>query len=86
MTAVGWTVRNRMARNKTAVVRDAWRGYQHGKPATDVARQIARDILGGAIADPTQGATHFYSPGILPKKGQETKGLDVGGGLEFGQG
>ncbi len=32
----------------------------------------------GTIADPTAGATHFYTPRIMPKKGEDTDGIDVG--------
>ncbi len=36
----------------------------------------------GSIADPTAGATHFHTPRITPKKGEDTGGIDVGEGLE----
>ncbi len=81
-TAVGWTVRNRMIRNGTAQVDHAWHGYQHGKAPTAAAILIAKGILDGTIPDPTDGATHFYTPKIMPKEGEDTTGVDVSGGLE----
>ena len=47
-----------------------------------MASTIAQGIMTGSIADPTAGATHFYTPRIMPKKGEDTDGIDVGGGLE----
>lgn len=85
-TAVGWTVRNRMTRNGTTEVDRAWHGYQHGKAATATALVIAKGILDGTIPDPTGGATHFYTPKIMPKEGDDTTGVDVGGGLESVEG
>ena len=82
MTAVGWTVRNRMVRNGRSDVSDVWTAYRHGKDATQDALRIARGILDGSIPDPTNGATHFYTPDTMPKNGDETKGKDVAGGLE----
>jgi Cell Wall Hydrolase len=73
MTAVGATVLNRMSRNKAKVVRDAWGGYQHGKRASDAALGLARGLLNHSIPDPTGGATHFYSPGSMPKEGEDTR-------------
>lgn len=80
--AVGWTVRNRMARNGATHVDQAWRGYQHRKAPTAAALVIAAGILHGKIPDPTDGATHFYTPEIMPKIGEDTTGIDVAGGLE----
>ena len=82
MTAVGWTLRNRMQRDDTTHVSGAWGGYQHDHAASPPAVRIARGILANTIADPTSGATHFYTPRIMPKSGDETTGIDVGGGLE----
>jgi hypothetical protein len=82
MRAVGWTLRNRMIRNQEARVDAAWHGYQHGAHVTDAATQIARGILAGTIPDPTNGATHFYSPSTMPKEGQPTRGMNVAGDLE----
>lgn len=61
-------------------------GYQHSKDGTDAALKIARGILDQTIPDPTNGATHFYSPKSEPKKGEEEmakkKHFNVLGGLE----
>ena len=90
MTAVGWTVRNRMQRNKVDQVDKVWRGYAHGTPSSRgqeqmqyaQARRIATGILAGTISDPTHGATNFYSPKDMPKEGGDTSKTDVSGGLE----
>lgn len=60
--AVGSTVLNRMRRDDTARVQDVWGGYSHNQTANAQARQLARDLLTGAVMDNTGGATHFYSP------------------------
>ena len=87
MLAVGWTVRNRMERNGTTLVSDVQRAYAHGASATDETRQIARSILAGTMADPTNGATHFYTPDRMQKEGDVLRpGQDVSGGLETTQG
>ena len=81
--AVGWCLKNRMTRNGTADVERVWSpAFQHGKPATATALADAAAILGGSTTDPTDGATHFYTPLAMPKKGEATAGIDVGGGLE----
>jgi spore germination cell wall hydrolase CwlJ-like protein len=83
MTAVGWTLRNRMIRNRTDHVDHAWRGYQHGKAPSAEAMRIAEGIIDGTIPDPTNGATHFYTPDIMRKEHQPPrKGEDDSGGLE----
>ena len=82
-TAVGWALRNRMLRNRTDNVERVWSpAFQHRKHANALATQLATGILNGQIADPTSGATHFYTPRIMPKKGEATAGIDVAGGLE----
>jgi hypothetical protein len=82
MSAVGWTLRNRMIRNEAARVDAAWHGYQHGAHVTAEATRIARGILAGTIPDPTNGATHFYSPSTMRKEGEPTRGSNVGPELE----
>ena len=47
-----------------------------------LAPTIARALLDGQTSDPTKGATHFYTPRAMPKKGENTGGADVGGKLE----
>ena len=82
-TAVGWVLRNRMIRNGTDNVERVWTpAFQHRKHPSALATQLATGILNGAITDPSSGATHFYTPRIMPKKGQSTAGVDVAGGLE----
>ena len=81
MLAVGWTVLNRMHRNGTASVRDVWGGYQHYKKPEPATIETARQILGGADPDTTDGATHFYTPRQMPHEGMPRHG-DTGGGLE----
>jgi hypothetical protein len=82
MTAVGSTVLNRMRRNGTTSVRSAWQGYQHNHPPDAATLNLARRLLQGQVTDPTAGATHFYTPNIMPQQGQPTAGHDVGGDLE----
>ena len=43
---------------------------------------LAESIVRGEVVDNSGGATHWYSPRSMPKEGDETKGFDVGGGLE----
>ena len=83
--AVDWTVLNRMRRNGTDLVGDV-RGYRDEKDPDDLSLEMARGILGGNIVDNTGGATHFYSPQIMPREGGSTAGYDVGGGLERTEG
>ena len=81
--AVGWCLRNRMIRNKTGDVRRVWSpAFTHRAPATATTLKDARAILDGSLPDPAGGATHFYTPAAMPKEGDATDGVDVGGGLE----
>ncbi len=82
--AVGWCLRNRMTRNGTDDVEKVWHpAFQHRAPATIMTLKDAAGILNGSVPDPTNGATHFYTPAIMPKKGDKIGGVDVGGGLEL---
>ena len=82
--AVGATVLNRMRRNGTDRVDDVRGGYSYltPAPADKPAPAIARGLLVNSIKDPTNGATHFYSPKSMPKQGDKVSGFDIGGGLE----
>lgn len=85
-TAVGWTVRNRMTRDNTTSVADVARAYtpaQYTAFPTQQIRNLALSILQSTVPDPTNGATHFYSPISMPKEGEYTGGSAVGGGLEW---
>ena len=79
--AVEFTVVDRMRRNGTFNVHAVWSRYGHSASPTQGTIALARQILSGAIADPTDGATYFYTPDIMPKKGGRLHG-DTGGGLE----
>jgi hypothetical protein len=82
-SAVGWTVVNRMSRGNTEKVRDVSGQYSTAQAATAPMVQLAGQLLRGEITDPSDGATHYYSPKTMPKEGQPTSGYDVGGGLEL---
>jgi hypothetical protein len=57
--AVGFTVLNRMRRNGTDTVQSVWNAYAHHLSPEPSSLHVARTILNGAAADPTDGATHF---------------------------
>lgn len=81
-SSVAFTVVNRMRRNATARVKDVSTGYAHSQAATPDAVLLATRILKNQLADPSNGATHFYSPSQMPKEGGNTAGFDISGGLE----
>ena len=81
--SVGWTVLNRMARRNTKNVADVSRAYARNQSPNPTMQELAGSLLRGNISDPTQGATHFYSPISMPKEGQVIQGFDIGGGLEL---
>ena len=81
-TAVGWTVLNRMSRNNTNSVSDVDHAYSRNQAPTQTMRDLAGRLLRGEIPDPTNGATHYYSPRTMPQEGGDTTRYDVGGGLE----
>ncbi len=79
---VGWTIVNRMKRHHATRVSAAWHGYSHSHSADYTSQQLAVAILTGKAPDISQGATHFYTPGTMPKEGEPTFGWDTDGGLE----
>ena len=90
MAAVGHTLRNRMLRNGAGTVQEVWAGYDHRSAAPEkegdvaayaLAKQVAEDIIDGKIADPTNGATYYYTPARMAKEEGAMHG-DAAGGLE----
>lgn len=90
--AVGSTVINRMNRNNLENVADVT-GYVKNQIPNQRAMRVAIGLLDGSITDNTGGATHYYTPKIMARAGDElaarrTIGYrryhsqDVGGGLE----
>ena len=88
---VGWTLINRVRRNHVTAVHQAWHGSQHSTPPKPDTLDLARRLLSGDVPDPTSGATHFYTPKIMPREGDEKSGSpgylrlihsDTRGGLE----
>ncbi|WP_428391309.1 hypothetical protein [Lichenicoccus sp.] len=81
---VGWTVINRMKAANIERVSEVWAhgNYAHDHFPTATSLRIAEGILGDTAMDISQGATHFYTPAIMPKAGEPHAGVDVGGGLE----
>lgn len=82
MIVVGWALMNRMIRNNRLHVHEVWSGFAHSHGAGTGSLKLAEDVLRGTIPDPTDGVTHFYTPNRMPKKGDDTHGRDVQGGLE----
>ena len=79
---VGWTVVNRMKRQNLTRVSEVWDQYAHGHFSTATSKRIADNILSVCALDISQGATHFYTPSIMPKEGESSSGFDISGGLE----
>ena len=75
--AVGWTVLNRLERDTfggtVQEVVTAAGQYAYGQEPTLEIRELAKKLLKGQIEDPTEGATHFFSPISMPWQGDETK-------------
>ncbi len=73
-TTIGAVVVNRMRRNDTSRVQDVWGGFAHFKEPSRESRIVARELLEAPGTDPTQGATHFYTPQAMPKEGNHSGG------------
>ena len=74
-----------MTRHRTDRVLDvaAPNKFSTHLPATAATTQLAREVqMADPAADPTQGATHYYSPVAMPEEGESTAGFDVKGGVE----
>ena len=91
MIAVGSVLLNRMRRNHVKAVDQAWHGFSHKASPHSSTIALAESLLSGETTDPTQGATHFYTPQQMPKEGDEKPGSrgynafmvsDTSGGLE----
>jgi len=84
--AVGWTVLNRLRSggygNSIKDIVTSPGQYATGQEPTAEIVARAKDLLEGKIPDPTDGATYFFSPHLMPKEGEDTTGFDVGGGLQ----
>ena len=67
-TAVGFVILNRMKRNQARSVSELWthNRFMHNKPPRREDLDLSRKILTSQIADNSEGATHFYTPGIMP--------------------
>ena len=73
--AVGYTVLNRMKRNKKDKVASVKRGFAYNQKPNQDIKKLAREILAGEVADNSGGATHFYSPNAMPWEGEENKNI-----------
>jgi hypothetical protein len=84
-SAVAWTALNRVkAGTFGKSVHDVVAApgqFAYSKEPTSEILDLAARLSKGQIPDPTQGATHFFSPIGMPKEGESTTGFDVGGGL-----
>ena len=84
-TMVTWAAVNRMRNNQFQRVSDVWlnHNFAHKAPPTQTSLRIAEAILSHCALDISQGATHFYTPNTMPKKGDKIPpGVDIRGGLE----
>lgn len=89
MTAVGHTLLNYMGQDGKTRVAEVWGGFAHGVPhplepgdraqLAAAARAIAQKIVEGRISDPTNGATHFYTPQLMTKEGEVPHSVTDGG-------
>jgi hypothetical protein len=83
--AVAWTIFNRVDSPQfpNTVCEVVYQGGQYAtnQEPTQEILDLATSLVDDPGTDPTGGATHFFSPIIMPKEGGPTRGYDVGGGL-----
>ncbi|CAN1211374.1 hypothetical protein TUMEXPCC7403_14325 [Tumidithrix helvetica PCC 7403] len=86
--AVGLTVINRMKKTGSKNVQEVVKAgnFYHYAIDQDPSlypeyAELAKQLLAGKIRDFTGGATHFYSPYSMPKKGEKNHGFDCEGGF-----
>jgi hypothetical protein len=80
-TLVGFGVVNRLVRNDWSSTKQVKTLGRNQKP-TNAVVELAKKILAGQLADPSDGLTHWYSPISMPKVGDPVQGYDTKGGLE----
>jgi hypothetical protein len=78
--AVGWTILNRLAAAPSNSLSAILGGqpsdgkckvYACGQQPTQQIHDLAQRVVDKKIADPTKGATHFFSPISMPWEGEE---------------
>ena len=91
--AVGWTVLNRLDSGEFGgdIEEIVKGGYAYNQEPTEEIIALAEELLERQISDPTEGATHFFSPISMPWEGDEGEFIerlgrhfdefDTGGGL-----
>ncbi|MEE3717834.1 cell wall hydrolase [Tumidithrix elongata RA019] len=86
--AVGLTVINRMKKAGSKNVQEVVKAGNFYHYAIDQDptlypeyAELAKQLLAGKVRDFTGGATHFYSPYSMPKKGEKNHGFDCEGGF-----
>jgi hypothetical protein len=83
--AVAWTIFNRVNSpnfpNTVCGVVNQRGQYATNQKPTQEFLDLAVSLIADPGADPTGGATYFFSPISMPKEGEATGGYDIGGGL-----
>ena len=83
--AVAWTIFNRVNSpnfpNTICEVVNQRGQYAMNQKPTQEFLDLAASLIAAHGADPTGGATYFFSPISMPKEGEATGGYDIDGGL-----
>jgi hypothetical protein len=83
--AVAWTIFNRVNSpifpNTICAVTNQHAQYANNQAPTQEFLDLAESLIANPGTDPTEGATYFFSPRSMPKKGDDTTGYDIDGGL-----
>jgi hypothetical protein len=56
-------------------------GFAYNQEPDDNCSRLATQILIGAWPDSSNGSLYFFSPARMPRKGDDTSGVDIAGGL-----